>query len=588
MEATNTYSGFARARAKDMPTRIGLAAFLAVTAGVLSQSLAPAAWLGLVIVGQVIDLSVSAELMRHPNAEPTVARRAAYGASMALNAVLYSSIAAYLWIYGGESGKAFAMLQPAGSLLNISLQLERSPRLLLAAWIPHAIYLIAMPLVFGLTDGHLVAMSVLALGGLLYVVHAVTAVRVAHDSGQRLRSERERAERANAAKSDFLATVSHEIRTPMNAVVSAAGLLRRTPLSAEQSAHVDMLANASEVLLGLLNDVLDLAKIEAGSLSVAPARFDLIRKLEAGVALWRPRAEEKQVDMRFEPGDLPEQIVIDPLRFQQIVFSLLSNAVKFTDAGHIRLSGGRGRNSAGAATLWIEVEDTGRGMDAATAERVLGAFEQASVGVTRTTGGAGLGLAISQRLAQLLGGSLSVDSQVGRGSVFRFEAPLTEAGPAAAPVEAATTSAICIAEAPHVLLAEDHEVNQRIVRLILEPAGFQVTVVEDGLQAVEAASLRPYDVILMDMQMPVMGGIEATSLIKTGAGPNAFTPILALTANALDEHRAQWAAVGVDVFMTKPVDMPALIENVWQAAGSRDSFSQREKEGPAARSGVGG
>ena len=570
MDASKSYGAFAKARAKHMPTRVGLAAFLAVVACVLSQSAAPLIWLAVVVAGQGVDFWISASMIRRPDVPPSTGRRVAYGLSMGLNAVVYSAIAAYLWIYGGMPGKAFAMLQPAGALLNLSLQLDRSPRLLLAAWGTHAAYMIGLPIVFGLVAGPMLPMIALSVGGLIYVVHIIAAVRNIRESSQGLIVARDEAQRASAAKSDFLATMSHEIRTPMNAVVSAAGLLRRTPLTSEQAGHVDMLSNASEVMMGLLNDVLDLAKIESGSLIVQYEGFDLVRKLEASAQLWRPRAEEKQITLEFDPGDLPQRVMTDPLRFQQVVFNLISNAVKFTAQGHIRLRGGRGVSATnGAPILWIEIEDTGCGMDAATAGRILGAFEQASAGATRAHDGAGLGLAIGQRLAQLMGGSLNVESQVGRGSTFRFETPLIEAEAEALPAEPVAVSPICVAGAPQVLLAEDHAANQRIVRLILEPVGFQVTVVENGLEAVAEAALRPYDVILMDMQMPVMGGIEATSLIKSGNGPNAATPILALTANALDEHRAQWAAVGVDVFMTKPVDMPALIENVWIAAGSR-------------------
>jgi signal transduction histidine kinase/ActR/RegA family two-component response regulator len=586
VEAASSYGTFARARVKDLPVRLGLALFLAVTAWVLTRGAGALIWSAVVIAGQSLDLWISSSMLRRPDVAPSLGRRCAYGASLAVNAVIYSSIAAYLWFYGGNAGKAFAILQPAGSLLNVSLQLDRSPKLLRAVWISHAVFLVGLPVVFGLMSGPLLPMLVLSMGGVVYIGHIVVAVHNAQQGAQGLRTardlaeaERERAEQASAAKSDFLATMSHEIRTPMNGVLSAAALLRGTTLTEAQAAHVDMLANASEVLLGLLNDVLDVSKIESGQMVITPAPFELIRKLEATVQLWRPRTDEKQIGFSFDAGDLPERITTDPLRFQQIVFNLIANAVKFTAQGHVHVRGGRSiSDDDGQPIVWIEIEDTGCGMDAATLGRAFRTFEQASGGATRAHGGSGLGLPISLRLAELLGGSLSAQSEVGRGSIFRFETPLIEAEAeiqappqAAAPVRAGSP--------PQVLLAEDHEVNQRIVRLILEPSGCHVTVVANGQAAVSAAAERPFDVILMDMQMPVMGGIEATSLIKSGRGLNAATPIIALTANALDEHRAQWAAVGVDVFMTKPVDMPSLIENVWQAAAGRadmdaDSLAQ--------------
>jgi signal transduction histidine kinase/CheY-like chemotaxis protein len=570
MEAVSAYGVFAKSRVRDLPTRMGFALFLALSAWVFSHAAAPALWFAAVAATQVVEALVASPILRHPQLDPSAWRKRLYGLSLGLNAAVYSSICVYFWFACGDVGKAFAMLQPAGSLLNISLQLDRSPRALIAAWVPHCVYMLGLPLVAGVVNHDLTPMAVLSAGSLIYVVHVVGAVRSMRKSAASLcaardlaESQRERAERASAAKSDFLATMSHEIRTPMNGVVSAASLLSATPLNAEQTEHVAMLANSSEVLMGLLNDVLDLSKIESGKLVVEAAPFDLVRKLEASVQLWRPQAEQKGVALDVDVCGLPPHIMTDPLRFQQVVFNLLSNAVKFTDQGHIRMRGGRSASDAGE-TLWIEIEDTGCGMDAETAARIFETFEQAHPGTTRLFGGTGLGLSISRRLAGLLGGMLSVTSTAGRGSTFRFETPLVEIAAAIKPDERASPAPR--AASAQVLLAEDHEVNQRIVRLFLEPAGFEVTTVADGEAAVAAAGQRPYDVILMDMQMPVMGGVEATKLIRSGAGPNASTPIIALTANALEEHQAQWAAVGVEVFMTKPVDARALIENVSRAA----------------------
>jgi CheY-like chemotaxis protein len=299
----------------------------------------------------------------------------------------------------------------------------------------------------------------------------------------------------------------------------------------------------------------------------------LLRKLEAGVQLWRPQARQKGLELTLDCAEAPERILTDPLRFQQVLFNLLSNAVKFTDEGAVRVRCGR----AGPDRLFVEISDTGCGMDAATAARAFDSFEQAHAAVARQYGGAGLGLAISRRLAELLGGALTVDSVVGRGSTFRFEAPLVEIVVSAEPSRPREAPRPGASGAGAVLLAEDHEVNRRIVRLFLEPLGFEVVAAEDGQAAVDAAAARPFDVILMDMQMPVMGGIEASNRIRSGRGPNAATPIIALTANALDEHRAQWAGIGVDLFMTKPVNPQALIETIARA------ISAAEVETEAAR-----
>ena len=564
MAEANVYAAIASARAKDMPARLGFGLFIGAVGWLLIGGAGPLIWYGVMVAGQLIDSWIGAAMRRTPDAPVGRARRIAYTVSISVNAAIYSALAALVFFEGGTAGKIFAVLSCCGSIINTALQMEHTPHGLGPVWAPHILYLVGMPIAWALTspDADLLPMSLVSVGGAVFILHGWITVKRIRDSNHQMAEAVAAADRANAAKSDFLATISHEIRTPMNAVVAAGSLLRRTDMDPEQASHVDMLANASEVLLGLLNDVLDLSKIESGKLEVVLAPFDLTDKLAAAVDLWRAKAPDT-VSLRFDPDGLPARILIDPLRFQQIVSNLLSNATKFTVAGEIVVRGGQTPSATGPR-LWIEVEDSGCGMDAETADRVFMSFEQGSTGVTREHGGTGLGLAISRRLAELMGGRLTVRSVADRGSVFRLECPLVlaEAGPAREP--GAPDGA------PHgggafVLLAEDHEVNQRIVRLMLEPLGFAVTVAVNGAEAVELAGLRRFDVILMDMQMPVMGGIEATARIRAG-GPNATTPILALTANALAEHRAQWTAVGVDTFLTKPIAMEALVERVAAAA----------------------
>jgi len=571
-----TYAAAAIIRAKGLGERIGFAAFIGLSVWVYAGGATPIVWFVAFLAMQGIDYLLCARVRREPDREPSSRLKVAFGVSMTASAILFSSISVYSWFAGGVAGQAFALLLPAGALLAMAMRIGAASRWMVASWAPHAVFLIGLPLVSALvTPEHgLLEMGFLSMAGVLFLNHVLTAVlqinrgaRALHDALDKADAHRAQAERASVAKSDFLATISHEIRTPMNAVVASAQLLRRTDLDSEQSEQVEILANATEVLMGLLNDVLDISKIESGKIVLEAAPVDLRQKLQLGVQLWRTRAAEKGVSLDLDLGDLPERVVTDPLRLQQILFNLLSNAVKFTKHGRIFLRGGVADGNGGRI-LWLEVEDTGCGMDAETAERVFDSFEQASAKTARQHGGTGLGLSISRRLAQMLGGSLTVASEQDKGSTFRLEIPLVEAlaqQPQAVRAHPAPDQSP-VPEGVEVLLAEDHVINQRIVRLILEPLGCRITLVEDGAEAVEAAARHPFDVILMDMQMPVMDGIEAARLIHGGEGPNVSTPIIALTANALAEHRAAWAAAGVHRFMAKPVDMHALIDTVHEAA----------------------
>jgi CheY-like chemotaxis protein len=303
-------------------------------------------------------------------------------------------------------------------------------------------------------------------------------------------------------------------------------------------------------------------------MTLEAADLDLPPKLESLVRLWEPRARDKGVTLSFTAEDsLPARCRTDPLRLQQILFNVLSNAVKFTDVGTVALRAG-----CSGERLWFEVSDTGCGMDAETLGRVFARFEQADAGATRRYGGTGLGLTISKRLAELMGGDLTVVSTLGKGSVFRLELPFLKASsPAAADAADDVESAPLSLKGLKILVAEDHAVNRRIVGLFLDPLGCRLTMVENGAEAVAAASVEPFDVILMDMQMPVMDGLEAARTIRQGQGLNSGATIVALTANALDHHRAAWAQAGVETFLTKPIDPRALTAALIAAASATEA-----------------
>jgi signal transduction histidine kinase/FixJ family two-component response regulator len=409
---------------------------------------------------------------------------------------------------------------------------------------------------------------VILVGGAVYLAHLIIIIRRSNQSTKELRTatleaeaQKSHALSASQAKSDFLATVSHEIRTPMNAVMASAIFLRRTKLSKVQAGHVDMLNDAVQTLLALLNDVLDMSKIEAGKMTVERVDFPVIQELQAAVRIWDPRASDKGLALEFQATpDMPIAIRADPLRIRQILFNLISNAVKFTEAGAIEVRLSTIKGEGNQAFLILEVADTGCGIDPETLGRLFGEFEQGSTMVARKKGGTGLGLAISRRLAELMGGSLHVESEVGAGTAFTLTLPYL---PAQSVIETSQAKDIELANQPlRILVAEDHPTNQKIVSLLLSTMGWTLIMANDGQEALEAAAQEVFDAILMDMQMPIMDGLEATRQLRQKSGYTQTVPIIALTANAMDHHRIAFQEAGATAFVSKPIDPNTLIQTI--------------------------
>jgi signal transduction histidine kinase/ActR/RegA family two-component response regulator len=558
--SANGWAMIAQTRFRELKTRMGLAAFIALTGWFLAQGVGPFVWLAAVAVTQLIDWLAFRPLRRDPEMRLSTAYKFGLCVTASVNVVVYSSMAAYLWLNGGDAGKLFALVQVAGGLLHVSLHMHQVRPLLFSAVIPHGLYFLGLPVAGAVIDQRPQDLLI-TIGGVLYMMHLVVAVRqslattkalqAANDEAQ---AQRKKAEVASAAKSDFLAVVSHEIRTPMNAVISAANLLRRTRLDREQREHVSMLLDAGDVLVGLLNDVLDFSKIEAGKMQLESSEMDLRDKLASLRRLWQPKAEANGVRLNIQIApDVPDCVRTDPLRFQQMLFNLLSNAVKFTEDGSITVSVDWREADR---RLIVAVADTGCGIAPDRLANIFDSFEQADAGTTRKYGGTGLGLAISRRLAEIMGGRLTAESVVGEGSTFTLNLPVEPVQKTErAPERAAADESVLAGRV--ILAADDHAVNRRILSLLLEPHGCQLVLVENGAEAVEAANTQAFDAILMDMQMPVMDGLTATARIRA-EGMNRRTPVIALTANAMDVHRAAWDAEGVHAFLTKPID-PALL-----------------------------
>ncbi len=391
---------------------------------------------------------------------------------------------------------------------------------------------------------------------------------------EKLEIARQQAEQSNLAKSQFLANMSHEIRTPMNAVIGMTELALDTHNSAERTEYLQIVKTSAHSLLGILNDILDFSKIEAGKLTIeniplSPA--DLLRETAAMLAM-RAREKGLAIDCLVAP-DMPHQAISDPLRVRQVLLNLIGNAVKFTERGRIALHLDVAAHDPAGMILRFAVSDTGIGIAPDKRVLVFDAFSQADASTTRKYGGTGLGLSITDRLVRLLGGHLEVESELGRGSTFSFTLPVgLPAHEAECPIPETslatqTSSSAGVSASAAILLVEDNKVNQTLAIRLLEKRGHRVTVAGDGQEAVDLiAGGSHFDLVLMDMQMPVLGGIEATRAIRQGelhagqAGGRTRLPIVAMTANTMEGDRAACLAAGMDDYLAKPINQNALDE----------------------------
>jgi CheY-like chemotaxis protein len=377
---------------------------------------------------------------------------------------------------------------------------------------------------------------------------------------------KEAAETANVAKSAFLANMSHEIRTPLNAITGMAHILHRSGLTPDQAGKLDKIENAGSHLLRIINDVLDLSKIEAGKFALEDAPVHVEAMLGNVAAMLGQKAQDKGLRFNIETTSLPRNLHGDPTRLQQALLNYASNAIKFTEAGHITLRVKEETQTDTTATLRFEVQDTGIGIAPEVQSKLFKAFEQADNSTTRKYGGTGLGLAITRKIAEVMGGAAGVISTEGHGSSFWFTAvlrkgPQTIEEPARAGLETAEQIIQREYAGQRILLAEDEPVNREIATMLLEDVGLHVDLAEDGRQAVEKATSGHYAVILMDMQMPVLNGLDATRQIRQLPGC-AATPILAMTANAFAEDKNQCFEAGMDDFISKPVKPDVLYETL--------------------------
>ncbi len=425
------------------------------------------------------------------------------------------------------------------------------------------------------------------------ITHQLAYVLRNSRSEAAIRQARAAAESASRAKSVFLANMSHEIRTPLNGVIGLAGALGRTELSSEQFEMVSLIRQSGQTLERFLTDILDVSKIEAGKLSLQVDTFDLCEAIEAAVHLMQTAASEKCLDFSLTFGSNARGLFKgDVVRIRQIVSNLASNAVKFTKEGGVavQVEVMEPEKEGEAATLIIKVSDTGIGFDDEARARLFHRFEQADGSITRQFGGTGLGLSICKALTEMMDGTISVNSVPSQGSTFMVKLPLSrslslEAFDLSCQTQPGTanqtpTEEIEPSRLLRILLAEDHPTNQRVVAMILQPYGVELTVVENGVKALEAFEAGKFDVVLMDMQMPEMDGLKATQAIRvlelTAQLPR--TPIAMLSANAMNEHVEQALDAGCDVHIAKPVTPESLVKGIQAALAS--AVANRDHDHP--------
>jgi len=495
--------------------------------------------------------------------EPTTRQRLTFAGVSTLNSCIWLGLSLAFW-RSGIHGTPFSALIIWSSLLINATTFAFRSRLAFAIFAaPVAVVMVATPILSPkfLGPQHLltcVGVSILVGYALLSArrnMVAATELAAAHAALER---ERQAAEGANLAKSAFLATMSHEIRTPLNGVIGMAQAMARDELPKAQRERLEVIHSGGETLLCLLNDLLDLSRIEAGRLELEDGVVDAGEIAASARAAFTALAADKDIHLELEVA--PQALGCwrgDPTRVRQILYNLVSNAVKFTERGSVRIAVGHD-----GAALTMAVSDTGMGIPTGRLEALFEKFVQADASTTRQFGGSGLGLSICRDLAALMGGRVTAVSVEGGGSTFTLSLPL-ERSEAAAP--AAPPPAVDHGERPglRILAAEDNPMNQQVLSILLGQLGVDLVVVGDGAQAVAASSSGDFDLILMDVQMPVMDGPTATRAIR--ARELAFgrrTPILALTANAMAHHEAEYAAAGMDGLVAKPIRLDHLIAEI--------------------------
>lgn len=529
-------------------------------------------WLAVYVGAQLFELAMNRWLLKKPPQTPVVGTLTAISLYVP-SALVFGGLGPVLWVYGGEYGPALGVAVMASSLTNMVAISGGSRMAFLVSSMPFVLFLGLMPLLdLGKTSaaemgGMIFAVAVIifnVLAAWLTTEEARTAEREAMAQSERRRRE---AEAAVDAKSAFVAMICHELRTPISAILAGANELERTAGNAAKRSQAELIGHAGQMMRALLNDMLDLSRLEAGRMSVENVPFDLRRTLAEVIHMWKPQAVAKGLRLRLEgAAGLPQWVMGDPTRLRQVLNNLLSNAIKFTQEGAVTLRLETGPELAGKRTISIAVDDTGPGMTPDQIVRLFTPYDQLDPGAARKHGGSGLGLVISRQLARLMEGDLTVSSAAGKGATFVLtltmdmaEAPAEEQAPTA--VEA------------RVLVVDDHAVNRQAIALVLAPLGITPQVAASAEEGLERLATEPFDVVLMDVYMPGMDGREATRHLRATSGPNRDTPVIAITASATPKDWDACLAAGMNGYVGKPIE-PSQLYAVLEAVVSGSAFTE--------------
>lgn len=553
----------------DLWPRLITAAGVAVVLWLYMDARLALIWLVLIGVNESFELWAAQEIRKGGSMAGRF--EAAFLANLSCGSIVWAAMAWLFWTSGDVAGIVIGLAVVMGSLYHVSCNCISYVRSLIAAGTPFLVVFAAMPLQMFQDQRYASSTAIEATLGFVFLsAYMLTALLASIQRDNRLRAALNEAETATHAKSHFLAVMSHEIRTPMNGVIGMLDLLSRHDLEFSQRIRVQAALQSARDLVVILDDVLTFSKLEAGENKFERLPVSVPYLVSTTVQLFTPTAEKKGLKLEWSSTPTtPHWIESDPSRLRQVLSNLISNAIKFTDSGTIKICVDH-KGDAADGRLSIFVMDTGIGVTEEQRLRLFKPFSQADAATGRLYGGTGLGLAICKQLIDAMGGQIGVVSELGVGSQFWFIVP---APPTTAPRSSATSvralpEHAATQQSLRVLTVDDHPVSQQLLKMLLEIAGHNVQQVSDGDSAIKRLQEEPFDLVLMDVQMPGIDGPTATRLVRTMEGPNRTVPIVAVTANTDQIEHERYRASGMTDCIAKPIEAEILFETIHRLVGT--------------------